>query len=40
MNEPRFRGLPMVLETPYADGSDGYKREIALIEPLVERKKS
>ncbi|KAG9412828.1 hypothetical protein AC1031_015725 [Aphanomyces cochlioides] len=35
MNDPRFDGIPMVLETPFVD-DEGYEREISLLYSLVE----
>ncbi|KAF0695504.1 Aste57867_13697 [Aphanomyces stellatus] len=39
MNDPRFDGIPMVLETPYVD-DDGYEEEISLLYALANEGKA
>lgn len=36
MNEPRFKNIPMILETPEIDGNTGYRNEVTHLYSLVK----
>jgi AP endonuclease-1 len=36
MNCSHFNDIPLILETPYGGGSEGYAKEIKLLESLIE----
>ncbi len=37
LNEPRLRGVPMILETPIGDDGEGHARDLATLRGLIEK---